>query len=60
MVRILWTVGYGMSLLESPLWYEFIVTYNPDLGVVGIENTHLVTDDGLETLTISEEDIVIV
>ncbi|TEU21792.1 MAG: aminopeptidase P family protein [Anaerolineales bacterium] len=32
----------------------------PGLGVVGIENTHLVTDDGLETLTISEEDIVIV
>jgi Xaa-Pro dipeptidase len=32
----------------------------PDLGVVGIENTHLVTNDGLETLTISEEDIVIV
>ena len=32
----------------------------PGLGVVGIENTHLVTDDGLEPLTISEEDIVIV
>jgi hypothetical protein len=28
-VRILWILGYGMSLLESPLWYEFIVTYNP-------------------------------
>jgi Xaa-Pro dipeptidase len=32
----------------------------PGLGVVGIENTHLVTDDGLKSLTISEEDIVIV
>jgi len=32
----------------------------PGLGVVGIENTNLVTDDGLEPLTISEEDIVIV
>jgi Xaa-Pro aminopeptidase len=32
----------------------------PGLGVVGIENTHLVTDDGLETLTVSEEDIIIV
>jgi Xaa-Pro dipeptidase len=32
----------------------------PGLGVVGIEDTHLVTDDGLEPLTISEEDIVIV
>jgi len=32
----------------------------PDLGVVGIENTHLVTEDGLEPLTISEEDIIIV
>ena len=32
----------------------------PSLGVVGIENTHLVTDDGLKSLTISEEDIVIV
>lgn len=32
----------------------------PGLGVVGIENTHLLTDDGLEALTISEEDIVIV
>ncbi len=32
----------------------------PGLGVVGIEDTHLVTDDGLESLTISEEDIVIV
>jgi Xaa-Pro dipeptidase len=32
----------------------------PGLGVVGIENTHLVTDNGLEPLTISEEDIVIV
>jgi len=32
----------------------------PGLGVVGIENTHLVTDDGLEPLTVSEEDIVVV
>jgi Xaa-Pro dipeptidase len=32
----------------------------PGLGVVGIEDTHLVTDDGLEPLTISEEDIVVV
>ena len=32
----------------------------PRLGVVGIENTHLVTNDGLESLTISEEDIIIV
>jgi Xaa-Pro dipeptidase len=32
----------------------------PGLGVVGIENTHLVTGDGLEPLTISEEDIIIV
>jgi Xaa-Pro aminopeptidase len=32
----------------------------PDLGVVGIENTLLVTDDGLESLTLCEEDIVIV
>jgi Xaa-Pro aminopeptidase len=32
----------------------------PGLGVVGIENTNLVTDDGLESLTTSEEDIVIV
>jgi Xaa-Pro aminopeptidase len=32
----------------------------PGLGVVGIEDTHLVTDDGLEPLTISEEDVVIV
>jgi len=32
----------------------------PGLGVVGIENTHLVTEDGLESLTISEEDIIIV
>jgi Xaa-Pro aminopeptidase len=32
----------------------------PGLGVVGIENTNLVTDDGLESLTVSEEEIVIV
>ena len=32
----------------------------PGLGVVGIEDTHLVTDDGLEPLTVSEEDIVVV
>ncbi len=32
----------------------------PSLGVVGIENTLLVTDDGLESLTLSEENIVIV
>jgi Xaa-Pro dipeptidase len=32
----------------------------PGLGVVGIENTHLVTDNGLEPLTVSEEDIIIV
>ena len=32
----------------------------PGLGVVGIENTHLVTEDGLESLTISEEDVIIV
>jgi len=32
----------------------------PGLGVVGIENTNLVTDDGLESLTASEEDIVVV
>lgn len=31
----------------------------PGLGVVGIENTSLVTDDGLESLTISEEDVII-
>jgi Xaa-Pro dipeptidase len=52
--------GQDMSLekgmviaLEPKLIY-------PGLGVVGIENTHLVTDDGLKSLTISEEDIVIV
>jgi Xaa-Pro aminopeptidase len=32
----------------------------PGLGVVGIENTNLVTDDGLESLTFPEENIVIV
>ena len=32
----------------------------PDLGVVGIEDIHLMTDDGLEPLTISERDIIIV
>jgi len=32
----------------------------PGLGVVGIENTNLVTDDGLESLTVFEEEIIIV
>jgi Xaa-Pro aminopeptidase len=29
----------------------------PD-GAVGVENTYLVTKDGLETLTVFEEDII--
>jgi tetratricopeptide (TPR) repeat protein len=28
-VQLSWILDYGMSLLESALWYEFIVTYNP-------------------------------
>jgi Xaa-Pro aminopeptidase len=32
----------------------------PEKGVVGIENTHVVTPDGLEQLTIQNEDIVFV
>ncbi len=31
----------------------------PGKGVVGIENTHIVTDDGLEQLTTFQEDIVV-
>ena len=32
----------------------------PDKGVVGIENTHVVTDQGLEPLTLYEDGIIIV
>jgi Xaa-Pro aminopeptidase len=32
----------------------------PDKGVVGIENTHVVTPDGLEQLTLQNEDITFV
>ena len=32
----------------------------PGIGVAGIENTHVVTDNGLESLTKSREDIVII
>jgi Xaa-Pro aminopeptidase len=32
----------------------------PDKGVVGIENTHVVTPDGLEQLTLQDEDITFV
>jgi Xaa-Pro aminopeptidase len=69
-------VGHGVGLeldeypflargQDMPLEKGMIIALEPKLiypglGVVGIENTHLVTDDGLETLTISEEDIVIV
>jgi Xaa-Pro dipeptidase len=69
-------VGHGVGLeldeypflakgQNMPLEKGMVVALEPkliysDLGVVGIENTHLVTNDGLESLTISEEDIVIV
>jgi len=66
--------GVGLELDEYPFLAEgqnmplekgMIVALEPKLiypglGVVGIEDTHLVTDDGLEALTVSEEDIVIV
>lgn len=69
-------VGHGVGLeldeypflargQNMPLEKGMVIALEPKLiypgqGVVGIENTYLVTDDGLEALTISEEDIVIV
>jgi hypothetical protein len=34
-VQLSWILDYGMSLLESALWYEFIVTYTPVTGIDG-------------------------
>jgi Xaa-Pro dipeptidase len=69
-------VGHGVGLeldeypflakgQKMPLEKRMIIALEPKLiypglGVVGIEDTHLMTDDGLEPLTISEEDVVIV
>jgi Xaa-Pro aminopeptidase len=69
-------VGHGVGLeldeypflakgQDMPLEQGMVIALEPKLvypgvGVVGMENTNLVTDDGLESLTVSEEDIVIV
>ena len=66
--------GIGLELDEYPflakgqslaLQRNMIVAVEPKLvfpgkGVVGIENTHIVTDDGLEQLTCFEEGIIVV
>jgi Xaa-Pro dipeptidase len=69
-------VGHGVGLeldeypflargQDMPLEQGMVIALEPKLvypglGVVGIENTLLVTDDGLESLTLCEEDIFIV
>ena len=32
----------------------------PDVGIAGLENTYLVTDDGIESLNEATEDLVII
>lgn len=43
----------GMAIALEP---KFVL---PGIGAVGIENTYIVTDDGLEKVTICEENIVV-
>lgn len=66
--------GVGLELDEYPflavgqdmlLQEEMVIAFEPKLifpekGVVGIENTHRVTSNGLEQLTVSDSSIVVV
>ena len=66
--------GIGLEIDEYPFLVKgqdlpfqsgMVVALEPKLifpgeGVVGIENTHLVTDDGLEQLTKFPDEIVII
>jgi Xaa-Pro dipeptidase len=69
-------VGHGVGLeldeypflasgQEMPLQEGMVIALEPKLifpgrGVVGIENTHLLTPNGLEQLTVFDENIVVV
>jgi Xaa-Pro aminopeptidase len=47
------------DLLQSGMVFAFEPKFVfPDIGAVGIENTYLVTDSGIEKLTILEEEII--
>ncbi|MCL1932994.1 MAG: Xaa-Pro peptidase family protein [Candidatus Azobacteroides sp.] len=64
--------GVGLDINEPPVLTErsndllqpgMVVAFEPkfvlpDIGAVGIENTYLVTDSGLEKLTVCEEGII--
>ena len=64
--------GIGLEINEPPVMMErssdllqpgMIIAFEPkfvfpDIGAVGIEDTYLVTDSGLEKLTIGEEEII--
>ncbi|OQY20354.1 MAG: peptidase M24 [Desulfobacteraceae bacterium 4572_35.1] len=52
--------GFNDYLLEKNMTFAFEPkAVYPDLGAVGIENTYVVTADGVESLTFSPEELVV-
>jgi len=52
-------MGRSDDLLQPGMVFAFEPKFVlPDIGAVGIENTYLVTDSGIEKLTVLEEEII--
>jgi len=52
-------MGRSEDLLQPGMVFAFEPKFVlPDIGAVGIENTYLVTDSGIEKLTVLEEEII--
>jgi len=52
--------GFNEQLLEKNMTFAFEPkAVYADLGAVGVENTYVVTDDGVEPLTFSSEELVV-
>jgi len=52
--------GFKDQLLEKNMTFAFEPkAVYPELGAVGIENTYVVTDDGVEALTFSSEELAV-
>jgi len=52
-------MGRSNDLLQPGMVFAFEPKFVlPGIGAVGIENTYLVTDSGIEKLTVLEEEII--